>query len=41
MVDVQQYDLFIMRSEESLADIEEEMMPEDTLIVNMASGTPA
>ena len=41
MVDVQQYDLFYHAFRGIIADIEEEMMPEDTLIVNMASGTPA
>ena len=41
MVDVQQYDLFYHAFRRIIADIEEEMTPEDTLIVNMASGTPA
>ena len=41
MVDVQQYDLFYHAFRGIIADIEEGMMPEDTLIVNMASGTPA
>ena len=36
MVDVQQYDLFYHAFRGIIADIEEEMMPEDTLIVNMA-----
>ena len=41
MVDVQQYDLFYHAFRRIIADIEEEMTPEDTLIANMASGTPA
>ena len=41
MVEVQQYDLFYHAFRRIIADIEEEMTPEDTLIVNMASGTPA
>lgn len=41
MVDVQDYDTFFKEFNDILAKIEKEMTPEDTLLVNMASGTPA
>lgn len=41
MVDVQQYDVFYNEFHEIIAGIEAQKEPEDTLLVNMASGTPA
>lgn len=41
MIDVQQYDLFYHAFRQIIAEIEAEMTPDDELIVNMASGTPA
>lgn len=41
MIDVQQYDLFYHAFRKVIAEIESQMEPEDNLIVNMASGTPA
>lgn len=41
MVDVQQYDVFYNEFREIIAEIENQKEPEDTLLVNMASGTPA
>ena len=41
MVDVQQYDVFYEKFRELIGGIEKEMAEDDTLLVNMASGTPA
>lgn len=41
MIDVQEYDTFFKEFNDILAEIEGKMTPEDTLLVNMASGTPA
>lgn len=41
MVDVQQYDVFYNEFHKIIAGIEAQKEPEDTLLVNMASGTPA
>lgn len=41
MVNVQQYDVFYNEFHKIIAEIESEKAPEDVLLVNMASGTPA
>ena len=41
MIDVQQYDIFYNEFHRIIAEIEEQKGPEDILLVNMASGTPA
>lgn len=41
MIDVQQYDVFYKEFRKIIDGIEAEKEPEDTLLVNMASGTPA
>ena len=41
MINVQQYDMFYHAFRSAIAEIEAQMEPEDDLIVNMASGTPA
>jgi CRISPR type III-A/MTUBE-associated protein Csm6 len=41
MVNVQQYDVFYQDFRQIIQQIEREMDPEDQLLINMASGTPA
>lgn len=41
LIDVQQYDVFYRDFREEIIKIEDSMEPEDKLLLNMASGTPA
>lgn len=41
MIDVQEYDTFFDEFNKIIAEIEQQMDADDTLLVNMASGTPA